>query len=122
MYLWQGNTDTLYRIHGTVEPWTIGRSVSSGCIRMINQTVIDLYQQTPVGARVVVPIQRNLRINFAHSSDSCLVHTVCLGRIPHCGARELSLRNISSVVQAFGPPIRRGTSRCYKSSVGTEGA
>jgi coproporphyrinogen III oxidase-like Fe-S oxidoreductase len=33
MYLWQGNKDTLYRIHGTVEPWTIGTSVSSGCIR-----------------------------------------------------------------------------------------
>ena len=54
MYLWQGNKDTLYRIHGTVEPWTIGRSVSSGCIRMINQDVIDLYERTPVGARVVV--------------------------------------------------------------------
>ena len=54
MYLWQGNKDTLYRIHGTIEPWTIGRSVSSGCIRMINQDVIDLYQRTPVGARVVV--------------------------------------------------------------------
>jgi hypothetical protein len=37
MYLWQGNKDTLFRIHGTVEPWTIGKSVSSGCIRMINQ-------------------------------------------------------------------------------------
>ena len=54
MYLWQGNKDTLYRIHGTIEPWTIGTSVSSGCIRMINQDVIDLYQRTPVGARVVV--------------------------------------------------------------------
>ena len=54
MYLWQGNKDTLYRIHGTVEPWTIGTSVSSGCIRMINQDVIDLYQRTPVGATVVV--------------------------------------------------------------------
>jgi lipoprotein-anchoring transpeptidase ErfK/SrfK len=54
MYLWQGNKDTLYRIHGTIEPWTIGTSVSSGCIRMINQDVIELYQRTPVGARVVV--------------------------------------------------------------------
>ena len=58
MYLSQGNKDTLYRIHGTVEPWTIGRSVSSGCIRMINQDVIDLYQRTPVGARVVVLASR----------------------------------------------------------------
>jgi lipoprotein-anchoring transpeptidase ErfK/SrfK len=54
MYLWQGNKDTLYRIHGTLEPWTIGTNVSSGCIRMINQDVIDLYQRTTIGARVVV--------------------------------------------------------------------
>ena len=54
MYLWQGNKDTLYRIHGTIEPSTIGPSVSSGCIRMINQDVIDLYQRTPLGAKVVV--------------------------------------------------------------------
>ena len=54
MYLWQGNKDTLYRIHGTVEPWTIGQSVSSGCIRMINQDVIDLYLRAPLGAKVLV--------------------------------------------------------------------
>ena len=54
LYLWQGNKDTLYRIHGTNEPWTIGTNVSSGCIRMVNQDVIDLYQRTPVGAKVVV--------------------------------------------------------------------
>ena len=54
MYLWQNNKDTLFRVHGTVEPWTIGRSVSSGCIRMINQDAIDLYDRVPIGARVVV--------------------------------------------------------------------
>src|SRR5215813_5378670 len=54
MYLWQGNKDTLYRIHGTFEPWTIGQNVSSGCIRMINQDVIDLYERVPLGAKVVV--------------------------------------------------------------------
>jgi lipoprotein-anchoring transpeptidase ErfK/SrfK len=54
MYLWEGNKDTLYRIHGTVEPWTIGKSVSSGCIRMLNQDVIDLYQQASIGTKVVV--------------------------------------------------------------------
>jgi lipoprotein-anchoring transpeptidase ErfK/SrfK len=54
LYLWQGNKDTLFRIHGTVEPWTIGSSVSSGCIRMINQDVIDLYQRAPINAKVVV--------------------------------------------------------------------
>ncbi|WMT91443.1 L,D-transpeptidase [Pelagibacterium sp. H642] len=45
---------TLYRIHGTNEPWTIGRSVSSGCIRMTNEDVIDLYERVPVGAKVIV--------------------------------------------------------------------
>ncbi|MCF4125364.1 L,D-transpeptidase [Methylobacterium sp. SyP6R] len=54
LYLWQNNKDTLYRIHGTTEPESIGRSVSSGCIRMINQDAIDLYARVPVGAQVVV--------------------------------------------------------------------
>jgi lipoprotein-anchoring transpeptidase ErfK/SrfK len=54
LYLWKGNKDTLYRIHGTNEPWTIGQNVSSGCIRLTNEDVIDLYGRTPVGTRVVV--------------------------------------------------------------------
>jgi lipoprotein-anchoring transpeptidase ErfK/SrfK len=54
MYLWQGNKDTLYRIHGTNEPWTIGTNVSSGCIRLTNEDVVDLYNRTPIGAKVVV--------------------------------------------------------------------
>jgi lipoprotein-anchoring transpeptidase ErfK/SrfK len=45
---------SLYRIHGTNEPHTIGQSVSSGCIRMLNRDVIDLYRRVPVGAQVVV--------------------------------------------------------------------
>ncbi len=45
---------TLYRIHGSNEPWTIGTNVSSGCIRMRNQDVIDLYDRVHVGAKVVV--------------------------------------------------------------------
>ena len=48
--LWQGNKDTLYRIHGTNEPWTIGQNVSSGCIRMTNDDVTDLYTR-PQSAR-----------------------------------------------------------------------
>ncbi|WP_293868683.1 L,D-transpeptidase [uncultured Alsobacter sp.] len=54
MYLYQGDRDTLYRIHGTIEPNTIGTRVSSGCIRLINQDVIDLYSRVPTGTRVVV--------------------------------------------------------------------
>ncbi len=45
---------TLYRIHGTNQPWTIGRSVSSGCIRMRNEDVMDLYDRVGVGAKVIV--------------------------------------------------------------------
>jgi lipoprotein-anchoring transpeptidase ErfK/SrfK len=45
---------TLYRIHGSNEPWTIGTNVSSGCIRMRNEDVIDLYSRVNVGARVIV--------------------------------------------------------------------
>lgn len=54
LYLWQGNKDTLYRIHGTNEPWTIGHNVSAGCIRMTNEDVVDLYNRTPMGTKVVV--------------------------------------------------------------------
>ncbi len=54
MYLWQGDVDTLFRIHGTNEPWTIGTSGSSGCIRMVNQDAIDLYKATDVGTKVIV--------------------------------------------------------------------
>jgi lipoprotein-anchoring transpeptidase ErfK/SrfK len=45
---------TLYRIHGTSEPWTIGQAVSSGCIRMTNEDVIDLYERVRIGAKVIV--------------------------------------------------------------------
>lgn len=45
---------TLYRLHGTSEPWTIGQAVSSGCIRLTNEDIIDLYDRVKVGALVVV--------------------------------------------------------------------
>lgn len=54
LYLYQGDRDTMFRIHGTTQPWSIGRSVSNGCIRMLNSHVIDLYRRVPPGARVVV--------------------------------------------------------------------
>lgn len=54
LYLFQNGGDTLYRIHGTNEPMSIGKNASSGCIRMLNQNVIELYRRAPVGARVVV--------------------------------------------------------------------
>jgi lipoprotein-anchoring transpeptidase ErfK/SrfK len=45
---------TLYRIHGTNQPWTIGKAVSSGCIRMRNEDVTELYERVKVGAKVIV--------------------------------------------------------------------
>jgi lipoprotein-anchoring transpeptidase ErfK/SrfK len=54
LYLYQGSKDTLFRIHGTNQPEYIGRAVSSGCIRMVNEDVIDLYNRVKVGAIVVV--------------------------------------------------------------------
>lgn len=54
LYLYRGGNDTMFRIHGTNQPHTIGQAVSSGCIRMLNHDVIDLYQRAPVGTRVVV--------------------------------------------------------------------
>ena len=54
LYLFQNGNDTLYRIHGTNEPMSIGKNASSGCIRMLNQDVIELYRRAPVGTRVVV--------------------------------------------------------------------
>lgn len=54
LYLYRDGVDTLYRLHGTIEPWTIGTMVSSGCIRLMNQDIIDLYRRVPIGSRVVV--------------------------------------------------------------------
>lgn len=54
LYIFQNGEDTLYRIHGTPEYWTIGRAVSSGCVRMMNQDVIDLYDRVPNGSPIVV--------------------------------------------------------------------
>jgi lipoprotein-anchoring transpeptidase ErfK/SrfK len=54
LYLHAGGHDTMFRIHGTNESWSIGRNVSSGCIRLMNDDVADLYDRVPVGAKVVV--------------------------------------------------------------------
>ena len=54
LYLYRNGRDTYYRIHGTTEPWSIGQSVSNGCIRMLNDHVIQLYEQVPVGTTVTV--------------------------------------------------------------------
>jgi lipoprotein-anchoring transpeptidase ErfK/SrfK len=54
LYLFQNGQDTLFRIHGTTEPGSIGKNASSGCIRMINQDVVELFSLVPIGSRVIV--------------------------------------------------------------------
>ena len=54
IYLFKNGRDTLYRIHGTNQPWSIGRAVSSGCIRMRNEDVVALYEKVRKGAKVIV--------------------------------------------------------------------
>lgn len=54
LYLYKNGRDTLYRIHGTNDPRSIGQSVSSGCVRLFNHDIIDLHRRVPTGTRVVV--------------------------------------------------------------------
>ena len=65
IYLYQGDKDTLFRIHGTNQPELIGQAISSGCIRMLNEDVIDLYNRVKTGSIVVVlaPRQGDSPIN-----------------------------------------------------------
>jgi len=76
LYLYQGNKDTLYRIHGTNQPEYIGQAISSGCIRMTNEDAIDLYNRVRIGATVVVlapgrgatPVSRTSPTRLAHNN------------------------------------------------------
>lgn len=54
LYIYRNGRDTLYRLHGTHEFWSIGQAVSSGCVRLLFQDIIDLYSRVPVGTKVVV--------------------------------------------------------------------
>ena len=54
LYLYRNGQDSIFRIHGTNQPWTIGGAVSSGCIRMRHEDVTDLYERVGVGTKVVV--------------------------------------------------------------------
>jgi lipoprotein-anchoring transpeptidase ErfK/SrfK len=54
LYLHRDGHDTGYRLHGTNEPWSIGGDGSSGCIRMLTEDIMDLYQRCPIGTKVLV--------------------------------------------------------------------
>jgi len=66
LYLFQGGKDTLYRLHGTNEAYSIGKAVSSGCIRLLNQDIIDLYRRVPVDSEVVVLVPPSLAQDALH--------------------------------------------------------
>lgn len=57
IYLHENGRDTIYRIHGTSQPWSIGLNISSGCIRMVNDEITHLYDQVEIGAKVIVLLQ-----------------------------------------------------------------
>jgi len=63
MYVFEGSRDTLYRIHGTKQPEYIGQAISSGCLRMTNEAVIDLFNRVKVGSPVVVLAPGNGDVN-----------------------------------------------------------
>lgn len=52
LYLYEDGRDTMIRIHGTTQPWSIGRAASNGCFRMINEHVMDLYERVPLGTQI----------------------------------------------------------------------
>jgi len=54
LYIYEGQKDTLYRVHGTPEAWSIGKAVSSGCVRMLQQDIIDLYGRVALNSKIVV--------------------------------------------------------------------
>ena len=62
LYLYQGNRDILFRIHGTNEPWSIGEQMSSGCVRMLNEDIVDLYERVPVGTQVLIKRNGKYRV------------------------------------------------------------
>lgn len=66
MYLYRKGRDTAFRIHGTNQPWSIGLNLSSGCIRMMNKDVTDLYDRVAIGAKVIVigPGNKQGKVSF----------------------------------------------------------
>ncbi|GJE55675.1 L,D-transpeptidase [Methylobacterium thuringiense] len=62
LYLYQGNRDILFRIHGTNEPWSIGEQMSSGCVRMLNEDIVDLFERVPVGTQVLIKRSGKARV------------------------------------------------------------
>ena len=67
LYLYKGGRDTIFRIHGTNQPWTIGQNMSSGCIRMMNKDVEHLYKRADIGTKVIVVGPGNRQGNVSYN-------------------------------------------------------
>lgn len=70
LYLYEGSRDTMYRIHGTMDPSSVGKATSAGCIRLFNQDIMDLYERIPMGATVKVRTEAESRM-----LEGALIHT-----------------------------------------------
>lgn len=110
LYLFEGDRDTLYRIHGTSEPWSIGLAVSSGCIRLFNQDIIDLYNRVAINTPVVV-LQREPLMYPQR-------------QVPEWVARQInpqpqqSTAQVTEAVDTAYPPLEAGTSQPRRPAMG----
>ncbi|WP_127142589.1 L,D-transpeptidase family protein [Pelagibacterium montanilacus] len=75
LYIHEGNRDTIYRVHGTGEAWTIGKAVSSGCVRLLHQDVIHLHDNVRWGSRIVVMADLNQPATLSDGVDPALGQT-----------------------------------------------
>lgn len=66
LYLYRGGRDTYLRIHGTPEPWTITRATTSGCVRLNNDYILDLYERVPIGTKVTLLPKMAPRACYQH--------------------------------------------------------
>jgi len=106
LYLYRNGEDTMFRIHGTSEPWSIGQAVSSGCVRLFNHDVIDLYNRVPQGARVVVRQGGMPDYAVAEAMDDDAPRMVPVG--PDAGA-DTGARATLPALDSFDTVVRRRT-------------
>ncbi len=119
---------SMYRIHGTDAPWTIGQAVSKGCIRMYNKDVLDLYPRVPVGTKVTVTWNRysDKSSVVANSSDAAAPSDVTPENAEYRGARTRAPRTGFAICPRCRAsrrptsPRRRGCPTISSSSTRTE--
>ena len=76
LYIFQDGRDTLYRVHGSPEASSIGKAVSSGCVRLLNQDIVDLYNRVPKGSPILV-VWWDESFASHHMDDAALFNSAC---------------------------------------------